>query len=392
MYLLLIGVHIIFFCIAYLMGSILMQWAFVLLLVFFLLYFSPLFFSDTPREKYKGIQIPDLGISPQKSILIPLVLTYIGIYVLAFTVTRDLGTNFNLHLYILLLIFLVFGGYMFAFDWDTSFFRDALRFHLICSYITIFAQLVYFFVFSGDITSIHLLFSVVTVGFSYLFFTYFTDESMSMFLAFVLSAIISIDTGIVFLFGDLHIFTLLGLTGCIAILLFEYSPRLPIFHQFIEPSRVLLLTLLLGFSWVLMFSPLFSYFHFVYFLPLFTLFLFSIHIRYCNYISYSIAIVVLFFLYNYFFSSLLYLPDLLSALLFIFFFSLCIIGNTYFWEERYPYDFSLLHYSSIAFSMITGLYSLFFVAWWAWLTLFLACSLFLLAALFLLSYFRFQYQ
>lgn len=392
MYILLIGVHIIFFCIAYLMGSILMQWAFVLLLVFFLLYFSPLFFSDTPREKYQGIQIPDLGISPQKSILIPLVLTYIGIYVLAFTVTRDLGTNFNLHLYILLLIFLVFGGYMFAFDWDTSFFRDALRFHLICSYITIFAQLVYFFVFSGDITSIHLLFSVVTVGFSYLFFTYFTDESMSMFLAFVLSAIISIDTGIVFLFGDLHIFTLLGLTGCIAILLFEYSPRLPIFHQFIEPSRVLLLTLLLGFSWVLMFSPLFSYFHFVYFLPLFTLFLFSIHIRYCNYISYSIAIVVLFFLYNYFFSSLLYLPDLLSALLFIFFFSLCIIGNTYFWEERYPYDFSLLHYSSIAFSMITGLYSLFFVAWWAWLTLFLACSLFLLAALFLLSYFRFQYQ
>ena len=141
-----------------------------------------------------------------------------------------------------------------------------------------------------------------------------------------------------------------------------------------------------------MFSPLFSYFHFVYFLPVFVIFLVSIHIRYSNYISYSIAIVVLFFLYSYLFSSLLSLPDLLSALLFIFFFSLCIIGNTYFWEERYPYDFSLLHYSSIGFSMITALYSLFFVAWGAGLTLFLACSLFLLAALFLLSYFRFQYR
>jgi hypothetical protein len=370
----------------------LMQWAFVLLLVFFLLYFSPLFFSNNPWERKSSIEIPDLGISPQKSIIIPLILTYIGIYVLAFTVTRDLGTNFNLHLYILLLIFLIFGGYMFTFDWDTIFFRDALRFHLICSYITIFAQLVYFFVFSGEITSIHLLFSIVTVGFSYLFFTYFRDESMSMFLAFVLSAIISIDTGIVFLFGDLHIFTLLWLTGCITIILFEYAPRFPIFQQFIEPSRILFLTLLLGFSGVLIFSPLFSYFHFVYFLPIFAVFLFSIHIRYSNYISYSIAIIVLFFLYSYFFSSLLFLPDILSALLFIFFFSLCIIGNTYFWEERYPYDFSLLHYSSIGFSVITAAYSLFFVAWWAWLTLFLACSLFLLAALFLLSYFRFQYR
>ena len=369
-----------------------MQWAFVLLFIFFLLYFSPLFFSNKTNEWKTGIQIPELGISPQKSILIPLVLTYIGIYVLAFTVTRDLGTNFNLHLYILLLIFLIFGGYMFAFNWNTSFFRDALRFHLICSYITIFAQLVYFFVFSGEITSIHLLFSIVTVGFSYLFFTYFRDENMSMFLAFVLSAIISIDTGIVFLFWDLHIFTLLGLTGCIVILLFEYTPRFPIFQQFIEPTRLLFLTLLLWFSGVLIFSPLLSYFHFVYFLPVFVIFLVSIHIRYSNYISYSIAIVVLFFLYSYLFSSLLSLPDLLSALLFIFFFSLCIIGNTYFWEEKYPYDFSLLHYSSIGFSTITALYSLFFVAWGVWFSLFLACSLFLLAGLFLLSYFRFQYR
>ena len=159
------------------------------------------------------------------------------------------------------------------------------------------------------------------------------------------------------------IWTLLGITGIIALVLFEFLPRIPLFHDFIESSRIFLLSLLLGLTGILMISPFFSYFHFVYFLPIFAIFLFSIHIRYCNYISYSIATVVVFFLYSYLFYSLILLPDLLSALLFIFFFPLCIIGNTYFWEERYPYDFSLLHYSSIGFSIITGFYSLFLVAW-----------------------------
>ena len=392
MYLLLIGVHIVFFYIAYLMWSLLMQWAFSLLLVFFLLYFSPLFFSNNPWERQSSIEIPNLGISPQKSILIPLVLTYIGIYVLAFTVTRDLGTNFNLHLYILLLIFLIFAWYIAAFDWNTVFFRDALRFHLLCSYITIFAQLVYFFIFSGEITIIHLIFSGITIGFSYLFFSYFREESPSIFLAFLISLAISLDTVVLFIAPGMDIWTLFGIMGIITIILFELIPRIRLFRDFTLSSRIFLLSLLLGLTWVLMISPFFSYFHFVYFLPIFATFLFSIHIRYCNYISYSVATVVVFFLYSYLFYSLLLLPDLLSALLFIFFFSLCIIGNTYFWEERYPYDFSLLHYSSIGFSIVTGLYSLFFVVWWAWLTLFLACFLFLLAVLFLLSYFRFQTQ
>ncbi len=173
--------------------------------------------------------MPDLGISPQKSILIPLVLTYLGIYILAFTVTRDIGTNFNLHLYILLFIFLIFGGYIFAFNWNIDFFRDALRFHLICSYITILAQLIYFVIFTGDITSIHILFSIVTMGFSYIFFTYFRHENVSIFLAFVLSFIISIDTIMVYILGDLHILTLLGITGIITIFLFEYAPKIPVF-------------------------------------------------------------------------------------------------------------------------------------------------------------------
>lgn len=392
MYLLLIGVHAVFFFLSYLLSNILLQWAYIILLIFFLLYFSPLFFSKWDISNRKDQKVLDITISPKKSILIPLILTYLGIYILAFTVTRDFWTNFSLHIYILLLIFLIFAGYIFAFDWDTVFFRDALRFHLICSYITIFAQLIYFFLLSGQITFIHVIFSIVTLGFSFFFFTYFRDEDMNIFLAFVLSMIVSLDIWIVYIFSYIDIFTLLGFTGVILIILFEYIPKIKLFSDFIEPTRVFLLTLLLVFSVIFMISPLFSYFHFVWFLPIFSIFLFSIHIRYSNYISYILAISLLYYIYSYLFSPLLLSPDLLSSVLFIFFFPLCIIGNTYFWEERYPYDFSLLHYSSIGYSIITTLYSLFFIAWWAWLTLFFACSLFLLAILFLLSYFRFQYQ
>lgn len=392
MYLLLIGVHAIFFFIAYLLWSVLMQGAFILLLIFFILYFSPLFFSQNEKRIDTGVQIPDINISPKQSIIIPLILTYFGIYVLAFTVTRDLGANFSLHLYILLVIYLVFAGYIFAFDWDTVFFRDALRFHLVCSYITIFAQLIYFFLFSGDITSIHILFSVVTIWFSYLFFTFFRDENINIFLSFVLSAIIAIDTAIIYFYPELHIFTLFWITAVLGIAFFEYSPKIRLFFEFIEPTRILLLTTLLAISVLLMFSPFFGYFHFVWFFPIFIVFLYSVHIRYCNYVSYSLATLLLFFLYTYLFFPLLTTPDLLSSLLFIFFFPLCLIGNTYFWEEHYVYDFTILHYGSIGFSFFGSLYSLFFVAWWVWLSLVLACSLFLLAALFLLSYFRFQYR
>ena len=42
------------------------------------------------------------------------------------------------------------------------------------------------------------------------------------------------------------LYTLLGITGIITILLFEFAPKIPIFDGFIESSRVFLLTLLLG--------------------------------------------------------------------------------------------------------------------------------------------------
>jgi hypothetical protein len=313
-----------------------MQIAFVILLLFFLLYFSPLFFSQKKIETSSHMveeKDQEISISPKQSILIPLILTYAGIYILAFTVQRDMGSNFTLHLYILLLIFLLLCGYIFAFDWDTVFFRDAMRFHLLISYMTIFAHIVYFFLISPEILAIHILFCIVTFSFSYFFFTRFRDESVPVFLTALMSGIVSLDIGVIYLTGDIHIFTLFGITIFFIIAIFEMIPRLVFFDRFVEESRVLLLTTLLFLSTVLMISPVFGYFHFVYFLPVSLVFLYSIHMRYCNYISYSIATVLVFFLYTYLFSSLLQSSELIGNLLFVFFFPLCIIANTYFWEE-----------------------------------------------------------
>ena len=124
-----------------------------------------------------------------------------------------------------------------------------------------------------------------------------------------------------FIFGDLHIFTLLGITGIISIIMFEYLPKIQIFIKFLEPTRILLLTILLCLCWVLMFSPFFSYFHFVSFLSIFSIYLFSIHIRYSNYISYTLAIITLFYIYTYLFS-----PLHIKFIIYFLFFSL------YYWK------------------------------------------------------------
>ena len=178
-------------------------------------------------------------------------------------------------------------------------------------------------------------------------------------------------------------------SGISAMLLFEGMPRYRFFTPFLPISRVYVLVAFISAYSISLIAALFdvSYYGFIF---LGILFLFFIHIRYSNYIAFSLAIFGTFYLYSLVFFSLISPESLVSTLLFIFFLPLCIIGNTYFWEERFPYDLRVLHYSSIVFSMIFTLYSLIFVAWW-WVIFFtLSLSVFCLGFLLFLSYFRFR--
>lgn len=77
-----------------------------MLMIFFLLYFSPIFFFK--KENPDPTTLFALEFSPQKSLIIPLLLTYLGIYVLAFTFSGNISDSIHVHMWILLSIFLGF--------------------------------------------------------------------------------------------------------------------------------------------------------------------------------------------------------------------------------------------------------------------------------------------
>ena len=152
--------------------------------------------------------------------------------------------------------------------------------------------------------------------------------------------------------------------GISAIVLFELMPRYSFFAPFLPLSKIYtLIAFLFAYSASIVGSLLHTGATFYPFILIGIVFLFLIHIRFSNYIALSGAIFGTFFLYSMIFFPLISTSSLISTLLFVFFLPLCIIGNTYFWEERFSYDLKMLHYSSIAFSSIFTLYSLFFLPW-----------------------------
>jgi hypothetical protein len=102
-------------------------------------------------------------LSPQKSLIVPLVLTYLGIYILAFTFSGTIAESIHAHLMIFLAIFTIFLGYIFAFSWKNEIFFDILGFHLIFSYITIVIVGIYYFFARETINLFDVIFSAVTM-------------------------------------------------------------------------------------------------------------------------------------------------------------------------------------------------------------------------------------
>lgn len=322
--------------------------------------------------------------------MIPLILMYFGIYLLAFTFSWGIAESIHTHLVILLGIFVVLLGYVFAFFWKNDVFFDISRFHLIFSYMTLFIIGVYYFFYRDSMSVLDPVFSLVVLGFSVFFFSYEKKWRREVFHFFLLSLFFVYEILLLFFFPGISLVFLVGFGALLAVLLFENVQENNFFGPFLESSRVFFLSSLLVFSGVLV-GLVFLDFSAVYFLLPIMVFLFSVHIRFQNIISYGGAIFLLYFLYGFLCISLLSVNSLVTTLLFIFLFPAILIGNTYFWEEKQSNDFMILHYSSIAFSLLFFVYSLIFVFWnTEILLLFTAFSVFLLAFLFILSYFRFH--
>lgn len=300
--------------------------------------------------------------SPQKSLIIPLVLTYLGIYILAFTFSASISQSIQTHLLIFLAIFAIFLGYIFSFSWKNEVFFHVLGFHLVFSYITLAIIGVYYFFARELISWVTVIFSLVTIGFSYFFFLFDTKYRKEFFMCFLVSVFIVLKILLLFLFPALSLYVLLGVLGIFAIILFEVSEKHAFFAPFLKVSRIFFLSVVLGVV-ALLSVLIFWNFSSIYFLLVFVLFLLSVHMRFSNVVAYGAAIATVFWLYGFVFVSLLSVHSVFNSLIFIYFLSLLAIGNTYFWKEKQQYDFMILHYVSIAFSAIGFGYALIFLDW-----------------------------
>lgn len=387
MYILLIFVHSLFIFITHIFGYFLLEWVFVALLLFFLLYFSPIFFFKDSKQK-SGDSLFLMEFSPQKSLIVPLFLTYAWIYVLAFTFSLGISQAINLHTIIFLWIFGIILGYILVFDWKTEIFFDILQFHLIFSYITL-AVIGWYYFFNADLISIFgIIFSFVTIIFSILFFLFDNSKRLRLFYSFLFSLIPACIVILMGFFPKISLSLLFGIIFLIFIFLFEKAQIIKIFTNFLQESKIFFLAGTLFFS--LLFIWLFFWdFSVIYFLIISIIFFISVHIRFSNIVCYTSAIFLIFFIYTSLFISIFSTKSVFFSLIFIFLLPIVMISNTYFWKEKQKYDFAIIHYSSIAFSVIFIIYSYLFFDWWKSNIVFSSFSLILLAILFYLSYFRF---
>jgi hypothetical protein len=246
--------------------------------------------------------------------------------------------------------------------------------------------------FSPTIVSLSVIgLLTVTLIFSYIYFSHARWDDILFFQGFLLILMLTAFLISVAYTGLVVYSFIIFSFGISALVLFELMPRYSFFSPFLPLSKIYaLMAFLFAYGASIVGALLYTGATFYPFILIGIVFLFLIHIRFSNYIALSGAIFGTFFLYSMIFFPLISTTSLISTLLFVFFLPLCIIGNTYFWEERFPYDLKMLHYSSIAFSGIFTLYSLFFLPWWGILLYAVSFSIFSLGFLLFLSYFRFR--
>lgn len=396
MYSIIIAIHAVFILLSHFLGYRFFEGIFLILCIFFLFYFSPLFFIDEgeKNEKWPQRKLDFQGIfekfSPKDSLIIPLSLLYIAIYGFVISAFWSAESFFSIHSILSIGIFLILFWYMMSFEWKNDMFSEVFQFH---TYIGFFSSILFWwlFFFGYPNTSFLFFFLSIASSMAWVFFLSISREQNIFYTSLLLSTLLSSLFMVLKYFFDFDSLNLLlSLTVIGWILWFEYGPKLEILQFQIVTIRyygLISMIMTIPFLVFLSFSNITLTFLL---LSLLMIFFLSIHVRYSNYVTYSLGLLIIYFLYSLFFISLLTSGVLFSVLIFVFFLPFLLIGMTYFWEERFEYDFMILHYSAILFSGIYSIYSIFFI-WWGSGLLFMVSSCILgLAVLFFLSYFRFR--
>ncbi len=394
MYSIIITIHILFIFLCHLLGFRFLEGIFLVLCLFFLFYFSPLFFFEKSTQKWNtplfSLNTFLQKLSPKESVFLPLSLLYIAIYWFIISSVDIFESFFIIHTLITIAIFLIIFGYILSFEWKNDIFFEIFGYHI---YVTFFTGIIFLFLtFFWIIPPSPFYFLLGIIGsIAWVFFLTHIQKISQMYIPFFLTNILTT----LFLFfryllevPSLDLWITLSIPT--AILFFEYFPKISIYTPYTLIIRFFSLSIVLISLPVLLYTIFLDITLPFILIMSSILFLLSVHVRFSNYISYWVWLILIFFLYSVFFISLLSTNSLLSVLMFIFFLPFLLISLTFFWEERYEYDFIILHYCSIFFSGIYSIYSLFFIWWWWGLLFMISSCIFWIAVLFFLSYFRFK--
>lgn len=396
MYVLIIAIHTAFFMTAHLLWYRIVEGIFLILGIFFLFYFSPLFFLDEEKKEKKdafsfSLQEVLTHFSPKESLLLPVTLLYIALYGFIFSVFWEIHGIFPLHAIIILSIYLIFIGYCFIFYWKHDVFFEIFRFHTFFTLISTILFLVSSIFQSIDSTPLHSGVGITGLIAAAFLLSYTKRENIIFLSSFLLALFAVVYMLSLLVIPGMSLLSLLFIWVGTAFIIFELFPKVSFFSSSTEFLQYFSLIA------ILLFLPAIVYIAFttiqagaILLLIGIALFSLSIHTRYTNYIVFIVSILDVYFIYSLLFSDLITHPSMSSLFLFIFFLPILLIGTTYFWEEQHQYDFIILHYTSITFSIVYSLYIIFFISWWWDLLFITSLCIFGIALLFFLSYFRFR--
>lgn len=398
MYVLIIAIHTIFISISYLLWYQLLEGIFFLLCIFFLFYFSPLFFIDQDEKKHwespLSLKFIFERLSPRHSLIIPITLLYIAVYSFLFSIFWVEKNVLLYHTLVVFFLYSLFFVYSLLFFWKTDVFFEALRFHTL---FTLASSVVFTLslIIRTNIEvhgSILHIFLAIFGCISATFLLFYTRQEKPLFLWIYLAWIFSFGFNFALWISPTMTIPAIFTFGIMAsIVIFEFFPEIPLFQPYSTIFRYFSLLSILVFLVPITYLALATKDSLTLLsLTISAAFFVTIHHRYTNYIVFLLSILSIFLVYSLLFFGLLRTGSLHTVFLFVFLLPLALLLTTFFWEEEHVYDFIILHYSSIAFSVIFSIYVIFFV-WWAGNYLFItSLCIFGVAILFFLSYFRFR--
>lgn len=394
MYALIIAIHAIFITVSHFLGYRIFEWIFFLFCIFFLFYFSPLFFLDDEEKWWKKWRKSPMDIlkqlSPKNSLIIPVILLYIAIYGFLFSLFPNGGSVLLYHSIIVSAIYMVFIAYGIAFYWKNDVFFELLRFHTLFTLISSIVFTLSLLLQSQTPSILHPVTALMGV-LSWTFLLSYTRQENNTFIwSYLAGGFATVLLWALWFVPGIRFIELCAIGTILWLFFFEYFPNRDIFYPYATIFRYFALV-----SILLILLPV-AYIAFdsvdsiaIIILSVTVLFFLSVHRRYTNYIVYIVAILEVFLVYSLLFSGLLVHPDMTSVFLFLFFLPFLLITSTYLWDEAHAYDFTILHYGSIAFSALYSLYAIFFMGWGENLLFVISFCIFGIAMLFFLSYFRF---